>query len=525
MRTDELRICAENADTLIFIVFLCLLGCIEEAFFMFYPDFTGAEKLARENNIIPVTLSFYADMDTPISVFKILEQDKFCFLLESADGEREFARYSFVGRNPFMIFKSRGNKIFITERSGVEKVSEGDPIAALRELCERFKSPVLEGIPQFSGGAVGYFAYDAVRLTENLPNPPKDDLEQPDLHFMFTDELVAFDHDKQKLIIIVNIHTDGEGSFREKYDAATERLLGIRDEIFSAKRDALREKTPCECGEVESNFTREEFCAGVEKAKEYIRNGDIFQVVPSQRFSMKTNVNPFNAYRAIRLINPSPYMYYLKMDDYQIAGASPELLVRVENGEVQTSPIAGTRPRGKTSEEDAALERELASDEKENAEHVMLVDLGRNDIGKVCKFGSVSVTRFKYIQYFSHVMHMTSDVRGKLRSDKSVFDALCAALPAGTLSGAPKVRAMEIIDEIENVRRGIYGGAICYIGFGGSLDSCITIRTSLFKNGRAYVQAGGGIVYDSVPEKEYEESVNKSMAMITAIKKAGDMML
>lgn len=492
---------------------------------MFYPDFTTVKDLAQNNNIIPITLSFYADMDTPISVFKILERDKFCFLLESADGDREFARYSFVGRNPFMIFKSYGDKITVTDRSGEEHTETGDPIKALREMCERFKSPVLPDIPQFSGGAVGYFAYDVVRLSEYLPNPPKDDLNQPDMHFMFTDELVAFDHEKKKLIIIVNLHTDGESgedSLREKYDGVTERLLKIRDEIFSAKRGLIKQNK-CECGEVESNLTKEQFCANVEKAKEYIKNGDIFQVVPSQRFSMKTNVDPFNAYRAIRLINPSPYMYYLKLDDYQIAGASPELLVRVENKTVQTSPIAGTRPRGSNSDEDEALARELAADEKENAEHVMLVDLGRNDIGKVCEFGSVNVTKFKYIQYFSHVMHMTSDVKGVMREDKSVFDALCAALPAGTLSGAPKVRAMEIIDELENVRRGIYGGAICYVGFNGNLDSCITIRTSLFKNGRAYVQAGGGIVYDSIPEKEYEESVNKSMAMITAIKKAGEL--
>lgn len=490
---------------------------------MFYPDFSEVERLTQENNIIPVTLSFYADMDTPISVFRILERDKFCFLLESADGEREFARYSFVGRNPFMIFKSRGDEITVADKYGDERTYSGDPIAELRTLCEKFKSPSLPDIPQFSGGAVGYFAYDIVRLSENLPNAPENDLDQPDMHFMFTDELVAFDHEKKKLIIIVNLHADEDGDLKEKYNEVCERLLKIRDEIFLAQRDVLRRGKSYECGKVESNMTKEQFCANVEKAKEYIRNGDIFQVVPSQRFSMKTNVDPFNAYRAIRLINPSPYMYYLKLDDYQIAGASPELLVRVENGTVQTSPIAGTRPRGKSPEEDAALSRELSADEKENAEHTMLVDLGRNDIGKVCEFGSVNVTRFRYIQHFSHVMHMTSDVKGTLRKDKSVFDALCAALPAGTLSGAPKVRAMEIIDELENVRRGIYGGAICYIGFGGNLDSCITIRTALFKGGRAYVQAGGGIVYDSVPEKEYEESVNKSMAMITAIKKAGDL--
>ncbi len=489
---------------------------------MFYPNFQMAKRLAKDFNIIPVVLEFYADMDTPISIFKRMETEKFCFLLESVEGSEDMTRYSFIGRNPFLTFKSYGTKIQTVDHEGKQTDSEGEPIKALQNLCEKYHSPVLPNIPKFSGGAVGTFAYDIVRLTEHLPNPPKDELNQPDMYFMFMDEIIAFDHRRQKLILIVNMHVDSD--LELQYERATKRLIDIQSELSG--RAIPLSKTPVNFrahAKPQSNLTKEEFCANVEKAKEYIRNGDIFQVVLSQRFSIETNVDPLDAYRAIRLMNPSPYMYYLKFDTFQVAGASPEMLVRVEADEIQTSPIAGTRPRGKTEEEDLMLEQELIADEKENAEHTMLVDLGRNDIGKVSEFGSVYVSRYKYIQRFSHVMHMTSDVKGKMRKECSVFDALCSVLPAGTLSGAPKVRAMEIIDELEPVRRGCYGGAIGYIGFSGGLDSCITIRTAVFQDGKAYVQAGGGIVYDSVPEKEYEESVNKSMAMIQAIERAGDM--
>ncbi len=488
---------------------------------MFYPDFETVKALSGDYNVIPVTMDFSADMDTPISIFKKLETDKNCFLLESVEGSEDMTRYSFIGRNPFLLFESTGNVITVTDNTG-KHVYEGDPMAELQRLSEKYHSPIIEGIPQFSSGAVGHFSYDVVRLTENLPNVPTNDLNQPDMHFMFTDELVAFDHKRQRLIIIVNMHTDGDLS--AQYERSTSRIAEIEREIedkiirkASQPRENRRSKTPV------SNMTKEDFCNMVTAAKEYIKDGDIFQVVLSQRFSVETDVDPFNAYRAIRLINPSPYMYYLKFDDYQITGASPEMLVRCENGIVQTSPIAGTRPRGKTPEEDERLEQELIADPKENAEHVMLVDLGRNDIGKLSEFGTVHVSRFKYIQRFSHVMHMTSDVRGKMRSDVSVFDSLRSVLPAGTLSGAPKVRAMEIIDSLENVKRGTYGGAIGYISFNGNLDSCITIRTALFKDGRAYVQSGGGIVYDSIPENEYNESVNKAASMIKAIESAEDL--
>lgn len=489
---------------------------------MFYPDFQTVQKLSEKFNIIPITMEFYADMDTPISIFKRMETEQFCFLLESVEGSEDMARYSFIGRNPFLTFKSYGREIHTVNHEGKHTIQEGDPLHALRRLCEQYHSPVLPNIPKFSGGAVGTFAYDIVRLTENLPHPPHDELQQPDMYFMFMDELIAFDHRRQRLIIIVNMHAGGD--LELQYERAVKRLIDVRNELSERAAPLTKATVNFRAHtKPQSNLTKEEFCANVEKAKEYIRNGDIFQVVLSQRFSIETNVDPLDAYRTIRLTNPSPYMYYLKFDTFQVAGASPEMLVRVEDGEVQTSPIAGTRPRGKTPEEDLLLERELAADPKENAEHTMLVDLGRNDIGKVSRFGSVYVSRYKYIQRFSHVMHMTSDVKGKMREDCSVFDALCSVLPAGTLSGAPKVRAMEIIDELEPVRRGCYGGAIGYIAFSGGLDSCITIRTAVFQDGKAYVQAGGGIVYDSVPEKEYEESVNKSMAMLQAIERAGDL--
>lgn len=495
---------------------------------MFYPKFNSVLSYAKDGyNLIPLTLSVLADMDTPISAFRKLETEKFCFLLESVEGNEMTNRYSFIGRNPFLVLKACGGKTTVTDYNGAAEEFTGNPMEVLRLYSEKYKSPSVEGLPGFNAGAVGCFAYDTVRYSENLPNIPEDDLNQPDMHFMFTDEIIAFDNKAKKLILIVNIHADEndtEEVLRQKYDSAAEQLIKIKSELdapyipkpkrINAHRSSSKPK---------SNIGREKFCENVRRAKEYIKNGDIFQVVLSQRFEIENYSDPFNAYRAIRVINPSPYMYYLKFDTCQIAGASPEMLVRVEDGNIYNSPIAGSRPRGKTPEEDGQNEFDLIADPKENAEHMMLVDLGRNDVGKVSEFGSVEVTRLKYIQRFSHIMHMTSDVRGRLRKDKSSFDALMSVLPAGTLSGAPKVRAMEIIDELETVKRGFYGGAIGYISFTGSLDSCITIRTALFKDNKAYVQAGAGIVYDSVPETEYTETVNKAMAMIKAIERAGDM--
>lgn len=495
---------------------------------MFYPDFDTVLSFAEDGyNLIPVTMSVFADMDTPISAFRKLETEKFCFLFESVEGNETTNRYSFIGRNPFLVLRACGDKTTVTDYNGSVTEHSGDPAEVLRRYSERYRSPLIDGLPGFNAGAVGCFAYDTVRYSENLPNVPEDDLDQPDMHFMFTDEIIAFDNKAKKLILTVNIHLSGGDSAEElrgKYDSAIEQLIRIKSELDAPYIPKPKQNnTRRTVSKPKSNITKSEFCKNVEKAKEYIKNGDIFQVVLSQRFETENYSDPFNAYRAIRVINPSPYMYYLKFDDCQIAGASPEMLVRVENGNIYNSPIAGSRPRGKTPEEDMQNELDLLADPKENAEHMMLVDLGRNDVGKVSEFGSVKVTRLRYIQRFSHIMHMTSDVTGKLRSDKSPFDALMSVLPAGTLSGAPKIRAMEIIDELENKKRGFYGGAIGYISFTGGLDSCITIRTALFKGNKAYVRAGAGIVSDSVPETEYTETLNKAMAMIKAIEKAGEM--
>ena len=488
---------------------------------MFNLTVEEVKELSKEYNMIPLTVECYADMDTPISVFKRMQTEKDCFLLESIGQNHVTARYSFIGRNPFINFKSLGDEITISDYTGKTKTYAGKPMEELENLIGKYKAPKLEGLPSFNGGAVGFFAYDIIRQYEYLLNVNPDELNIPDMQFMLMDEIIAFDHIRQKIVIVVNIHA--EGDIENQYNKATGRLLDIRQEMSDLSALMKKEKREYRStSKMVSNMTKEEFCANVEKAMEYIKNGDIFQVVLSQRFTVETNVSPFNVYRALRLINPSPYMYYLNFGDYQIAGASPEMLVRVENGIVHTGPIAGTRPRGKTIEEDLELEKGLLKDEKEIAEHTMLVDLGRNDIGRVSEFGSVKVTRFKYVERFSHVMHIISDVEGKLRSDKSCFDALGSTLPAGTLSGAPKIRAMEIIDELEKTKRSTYGGAISYISFNGNFDSCITIRTGVFKDGKAYIQAGGGIVYDSVPENEYQESINKASAVLRAIEKAGD---
>lgn len=489
---------------------------------MFNLTVDEVKKLSKEYNMIPLTLETYADMDTPISVFKRMQTERDCFLLESIGQNQMTARYSFIGRNPFISFKSAGDEITITDYTGKTTTYTGKPMAELQKLAESYKAPKLSSIPSFNGGAVGFFAYDIIRQYEDIPNSNADELGIPDMHFILMDEIIAFDHVRQKIVIIVNIHA--EGDIENQYKKASGRLLDIVQEMNDLSPLVKKEKREYRSASaMKSNMTKDEFCRKVEKAKEYIKNGDIFQVVLSQRFTVETNVNPFNIYRSLRLINPSPYMYYLNFGDYQIAGASPEMLVRVEDGIVHTGPIAGTRWRGKTVEEDMALERELLNDAKEIAEHTMLVDLGRNDIGKVSEFGSVKVTRFKYVEKFSHVMHIISDVEGKLRADKTCFDALASTLPAGTLSGAPKIRAMEIIDELETVKRNAYGGAIAYISFNGNFDSCITIRTGVFKDGKAYIQAGGGIVYDSIPEYEYNESVNKASAVLKAIEEAGDL--
>lgn len=487
---------------------------------MFYPGLDEVRKLADHYNLIPITMEVYADMETPISLFKRFEDSKYCFLLESIEGGEKWARYSFIGRNPFLVVKSGKNKTIIEDKNGNLKEENGNPLEVLKNLLASYKGADLPKLPRFNGGAVGFFGYDLIRYYENLPDMPEDDLELPESHFMFADEVIVFDHLKQKIHIIVNLHTGG--NIERSYNSTLERIKEIYREIISTRWKIADSYRPEPANGVKeftfvSNVTKERFCENVLRAKEYIRNGDIFQVVLSQRLCVDTEQDPLNVYRVLRIINPSPYMYYLKFNDYKIVGASPEMLVRVENGIVETCPIAGTRKRGETKQEDEQLEKELLADEKELAEHTMLVDLGRNDIGKVSKYGTVAVRDMMHIERYSHVMHIVSNVQGELREDKTPFDALMSVLPAGTLSGAPKIRAMEIIDELENLKRGPYGGAIGYLSFNGNLDSCITIRTIIFKNKKAYVQTGAGIVADSVPETEYEETINKAKALLNAL--------
>ncbi|MFF2482168.1 anthranilate synthase component I [Paenibacillus sp. NPDC058071] len=484
------------------------------------------KKLAGEYNLVPIVRHVMADTETPIRLFQHFAKEKYAFLLESVEGGAKWARYSFIGTDPFMLLYGKNGKM-VLEHNGKAEVLSEKPVELLKGHLRSYRSPSIPGLPPFTGGAIGYFGYDLLQYYEKLPQHRIDDLNMNDLQFMFCDQVIVFDHFKQQLQIIGNVHipapaTDAaiEQAYAEasaKIDATIERMQQpISIPVLSGESAGFEP----ELGDVQSNLTKEQFIANVERSKEYIRAGDIFQVVLSQRFSIETDIDPLHVYRVLRTMNPSPYMYYLKMGEEVIVGTSPEALVKVNGDKVETRPIAGTRPRGKTEEEDLALERELLADEKERAEHLMLVDLGRNDIGRVSEFGSVSCDSFMEIERYSHVMHIVSNVSGKLAPDKDFFDAFLSCLPAGTVSGAPKLRAMEIIAELENEARGAYAGAIGYLGFGGSLDTCITIRTIVFKNGKAYVQSGAGIVWDSVPESEYMETVNKAKASLTAIRKA-----
>jgi len=487
---------------------------------LIYPKRQKFIELAQNANVIPVTKQIYSDTKTPIGIFINFAAQKNCFLLESIEGGEKWARYSFIGRNPYMTFESSENTIVIENNEG-KTIIEGNPFDELKKLFRRFKYARIEGLPRFTGGAVGYIGYDMVRHIEELSDAPPDDLHLPDSYLMFCDEIIVYDHLKQKVMVIVNARVDDDAN--KVYDLAVQKIEKICGEIEEPSRSESMgtQKANNTNVDVQSNFTQADFCKAVEKAKEYIKDGDIFQVVLSQRFSVETNANPLDVYRILRTLNPSPYMYFLRLPETVIVGSSPELLVRVEESVVETCPIAGTRPRGKTQEEDDNFAKDLLEDEKELAEHTMLVDLSRNDIGKISKFGSVQVENPMHIEKFSHVMHIVSNVKGERTADKDAFDILSAVLPAGTLSGAPKVRAMEIINEMERVKRGIYGGCIGYIGFDGNIDMCITIRTMVFHNGKAYIQAGAGIVADSVADKEYEETQNKAKALIKALAKAG----
>ncbi|MGC2089575.1 MAG: anthranilate synthase component I [Candidatus Acidiferrales bacterium] len=482
---------------------------------MIQPDFNTFRKLARKGNFVPVYETMTADLLTPVAAYlKLARTASYSCLLESVEGGENIARYTFLGVDPAEVFRSRGRSCVIETPHGRETI-DGNPIKILRARMKRYRPVRIPGLPPLVGGAIGYFAYDMVRLIERIPSTGDDELKLDDSVLMFFHGLVAFDHVQHRVWIVRNVFTDEPGSLRAKYDAASREISRIRRRLEhplpnlpqNGNRAPLR---------FTSNFTKSKYMSAVSRAKEYIRAGDIFQVVPSQRFSARTSADPFEIYRALRVVNPSPYLYFLRLGDVSVVGSSPEMLVKVQGRDAFYRPIAGTLPRGRDTHEDQALEKKLLADPKERAEHIMLVDLGRNDLGRVCEYGSVNVERLMFVERYSHVMHLVSSLRGKLRENVDCLDALMACFPAGTLSGAPKIRAMEIIDELEPVRRGIYAGAILYLDFSGNLDSCIGLRTLVAKERKVYIQAGGGVVADSVPAKEYQETLNKARAVMLA---------
>ena len=504
--------------------------------------------LAKEHTLVPVCRTLTADMETPVSAFlRAAWPERECFMLESVENGEQVGRYTFIGLQPFKRIVARGRDITITEGRKVVEL-EGDIFAVLRRALAGHKPARLPGLPPFTAGAVGFFSYDAVRQIERLPELAKDELGVPDACLLFFDEVLAFDHVRKEIWLVVTADvTRGKAASSPgaEYDKAVARLDQLERRLSQPLPILTRHKSEGKL-KVRHRTAKKDFLAAVERAKEYITAGDIFQAVLSQRFDVEPEADSFQVYRALRTVNPSPYMFFLRFAPdgplggtpdksggsskklklstvVELAGSSPELLVRVHQGQVEYRPIAGTRPRGATEAEDAALADEMLSDEKERAEHVMLVDLGRNDVGRVSQFGSVKVDRLMFVERYSHVMHIVSSIEGKLKPELTAVDALRACFPAGTLSGAPKVRAMEIIEELEPARRGTYGGAVLYADFSGNLDSCIAIRSMLAIGGKGYVQAGAGIVADSVPELEHQEALNKAQAMIRAIERAREM--
>jgi len=504
--------------------------------------------LAKEHTLVPVCRTLTADLETPVSAFlRAAWPERECFMLESVEGGEQVGRYTFIGIQPFKRIVARGRSITITEGKRVTR-SEGDVFEALRQALDGHKPARLKGLPPFTAGAVGFFSYDAVRQIERLPERAADELGVPDACLLFFDEVLAFDHVRKEIWLVVTADVR-QGKPADAYAKAVARLAKLEKRLagplpkLSSQRGRGIGKAKLK---VKHRTARKQYLAAVARTKEYIAAGDIFQAVISQRFDVVPEADSFQVYRSLRTVNPSPYMYFLRFapegvlgarpgrpkgsikgskgsETLELAGSSPELLVRVHQGKVEYRPIAGTRPRGATDAEDQALADEMLHDEKERAEHVMLVDLGRNDVGRVSQFGSVKVDRLMFVERYSHVMHIVSTIEGRLRPELTAVDALRACFPAGTLSGAPKVRAMEIIEELEPARRGTYGGAVLYADFSGNLDSCIAIRSMLAIGGKGYVQAGAGIVADSVPELEYQESINKAQAVIRAIQRAREL--
>jgi len=481
---------------------------------MYYPSKKEFIELSRKANLIPVYKEIIADMETPVSAFRKIE-GKYSYLLESVEGGEKIGRYSFLGSNPILIIRSKGRKIEIIS-NGKTEIIEGDPIDALKKVLSRYRSVKIKGLPRFYGGLVGYLGYDIVRHLEKLPDKNPDDLKLPDMQFLLTDTILAFDRINHKISIISNVLIEDDPN--KAYETAIKKIDALEKKLTGPAKDEAKFKPVKESElKLSSNFTKEAFEDAVKKAKGHIESGDVIQVVLSQRFKTGIKGDTFRIYRILRTLNPSPYMYYLKFGDTSLIGTSPEVMVRLEDNVATIRPIAGTRRRGANGEEDARLEKELLADEKEKAEHIMLVDLGRNDLGRVCDFDTIKVNQLMAIEKYSHVMHIVSDISGRLNKGKDAFDLMKASFPAGTVTGAPKVRAMEIIDELENLKRGPYAGAVGYFSFYGDLDTCITIRTILVNKDTAYVQAGAGIVADSVPAKEYEETLNKAKAMLKAV--------
>ena len=487
---------------------------------MVFPDFNEFCQLAQKGNLVPVYREIMADMDTPVTAFRKIDGGSYSFLLESIEGGEKWARYSFLGANPSVILRSKGNRVEIVRGADVESHEAADPTQLLRDLLTQYQPVEVAGLPRFVGGAVGYLGYDMVRHFEQLPTDRPDTIGAWDSFFMITDTLLIFDTVKQKIQVVATAHLDGTTSLEDAYQRAVSRI----DALVTRLRAPLAAGTTTLPSKGAVGFcsttTQADYEAAVEKAKEYVRSGDIIQVVLSQRMSGDLTVDPFDIYRVLRTLNPSPYMFFLRCGDTVVTGASPEVMVRKEGSRVELRPIAGTRPRGTTPEQDALLAEELMADPKERAEHVMLVDLGRNDLGRVCRTGTVEVSELMVIERYSHVMHIVSNVRGELTEGRDAFDLVRATFPAGTLSGAPKIRAMEIIDELEPVRRGVYGGAVGYVSFSGNMDLAIAIRTLVVKDGKVHLQAGAGIVADSDPATEWLETVNKAMAVRRAIELA-----
>ncbi len=489
---------------------------------MIEPSFKEFCRLSRQGNLIPVYQELLMDLETPLSFFKRLERDRYAFLLESVEGSERWARYSFLGTRPEKIFKARGNQVEIIEHGKTTHLTSQAPLRLLEQLMKGYRPVAVPGLPPFFGGALGYVAYDAIDQFHDIRSDKDDPIEVPEIFFLFVQTLVAFDNLKHTIKVIDQASVEPKTDLRLAYEASVKRIRKVISSLQKKPRgieprdlsDSKGARKFC------SNLTPAGFKKAVSRAKEYIKTGDIIQVVLCQRLETETNTDPFEVYRALRYINPSPYMFYLELEDLRVIGSSPETMVRLSANTIELRPIAGTRRRGATAEEERELEADLLADPKERAEHIMLVDLGRNDVGRVAAIGSVEVNELMSIERYSHVIHIVSNIRGQLAADKTPFDLFVSAFPAGTVSGAPKVRAMQIISELEPQKRSLYAGAIGYFGYNGNLDTCIVIRTIVMKGKKVFINAGAGIVADSDPSSEYQETLNKARAMLKAIELA-----